>query len=154
MDGQQERNVRVVLDFIRLIDEHKNSEAFKLVAEDVVVYVGGEPQPKDKAYWVVAENAYTEGFSNGKHAIEHVATQGNLVSVHCVYTATHTGGFMGIPATGKQIRIVLMLWARIVEDRIAEFWCVGDTLHLCWNQLGVIPAQVLGVVPAAPPHAT
>ena len=54
-----------------------------------------------------------------------------------------TGGLLGIPPTGKQVRIGGISIFRLTEGKIAEHWEQLDRLALM-QQLGVIPA------PAAP----
>ncbi len=51
---------------------------------------------------------------------------------------THRGPFMGIPPTGKTVRIDLIDIVRVEDGRIAEHWNVVDQLGLM-RQLGAIP---------------
>ncbi len=55
-------------------------------------------------------------------------------------SARHVGEFGGIEATGNQIRVDLMAFARVEDGRIAEWWEVADVLGLL-EQLGVSPLQ-------------
>ena len=51
---------------------------------------------------------------------------------------THTGDWMGIPATGKEIVMTGNNVFRIANGKIAECWAESDALGLM-QQLGVIP---------------
>ena len=55
------------------------------------------------------------------------------------FNGTHTGNFMGVPATGKQIAIEAIDILRLVDSKVVEHWGVMDTFGLM-QQLGVIPA--------------
>src|SRR5262245_27571194 len=47
---------------------------------------------------------------------------GDRVAYQALFTGTHSGEFLGIPASGKRITIpVLEVW-RIADDKIVEHW--------------------------------
>ena len=52
------------------------------------------------------------------------------------FTATPTGGFMGMPATGKPGEFRVIDIYRRAGDKLAENWIFIDLLHF-WNQQGV-----------------
>ncbi|OED50252.1 polyketide cyclase [Rhodobacteraceae bacterium (ex Bugula neritina AB1)] len=52
------------------------------------------------------------------------------------FTARHTGGFMGMPATGKTGEFRVIDIYRRHEDKLAENWIFIDLLHF-WHQQGV-----------------
>ena len=52
--------------------------------------------------------------------------------------ATHSGEFMGIPATGKRITIRYMDFWKVVDGRIADNWVMVDFPYVM-QQLGVDP---------------
>ena len=49
--------------------------------------------------------------------------------------ATHSGEFMGIPATGKRIEIRYMDFWKVVDGKIADNWVMVDFPHVL-SQLG------------------
>jgi steroid delta-isomerase-like uncharacterized protein len=51
---------------------------------------------------------------------------------------THTQEVMGIPPTGESVRVAAISVQRIANGKIAEHWCVWDTLGML-QQLGVAP---------------
>lgn len=53
-------------------------------------------------------------------------------------TGTHSGEFMGVPATGKKIKATGMAMHRIENGKIVEAWNNWDALGLL-TQLGAIP---------------
>ena len=53
-------------------------------------------------------------------------------------TGTHTGDFMGIAATGTQVKFPGMYMVRIKEGKIVEHWGEEDGVSLL-TQLGAMP---------------
>lgn len=52
------------------------------------------------------------------------------------FTAEFTGGFMGMPATGKRVEFRVIDFYRRDGNKLAENWIFIDLLHL-WAQQGV-----------------
>ncbi len=52
--------------------------------------------------------------------------------------ATHSGDFMGIPATGKRVEIRYMDFWKVVDGKIADNWVMVDFPHVM-QQLGHDP---------------
>jgi steroid delta-isomerase-like uncharacterized protein len=51
-----------------------------------------------------------------------VVADGDRVARHAVFTATHTGEFFGVPASGRRVSIPsLEIW-RVADGRIVEHW--------------------------------
>jgi predicted ester cyclase len=69
-------------------------------------------------------------------SMEDLIVEGDKIAVRSVMTGTHQGNLMGIPATGKQVTVPLMMIYRIDDGKIAEFWINADTLGLL-QQLGM-----------------
>ncbi len=69
---------------------------------------------------------------------EDMIAEGDKVVVRSTFRGTHKGDLMGIPPTGKQVTMPLILIYRIADDKIVEHWMQADALGLL-QQLGVIP---------------
>ena len=54
-------------------------------------------------------------------------------------TAKHTGDFLGIPATNKDIKVQVLEVVRIANNQIKEHWGGVDTFTMM-QQLGVVPS--------------
>ncbi|WP_238574875.1 ester cyclase [Streptomyces inhibens] len=64
---------------------------------------------------------------------------GDRVVGRFVCRGTHTGPFLGIPATGRSIEMrSIDIW-RVADGMFAEHWDELNTLEL-FQQLGVVPA--------------
>jgi steroid delta-isomerase-like uncharacterized protein len=93
------------------------------------------------AEWLTMSNA---AFPDARYRIESIAATGDEVVVRVRFTGTHRGEFLGIPATGRKVDVLLMDWVRIgPTDRVAEHWGAMQESKLM-SQLGV-PQQVTSI---------
>lgn len=81
-----------------------------------------------------------EGFPGYTLDIDMMIAEGDLVSVIGRFGGTHTGPFMGIPATGKTVSDVpLHITYRIADGKIADHWMLMDNASFM-QQLGLTPS--------------
>lgn len=62
-----------------------------------------------------------------------IVAEGDMVAVNATFKGTHKGLFAGIEPTGKTISIGAMIFYRVSNGRIAQFW-MFDMLS-CIDQL-------------------
>jgi predicted ester cyclase len=84
-----------------------------------------------------------KGLSNAKFEIHDVVAEGDLVAVRLDSTATQSGEFMGMPATGKTYTIEELHLFRVDGGRVAEHWHQLDAMGMM-KQLGVMPGPKPG----------
>ena len=82
---------------------------------------------------------YEAAFPSYQLIAEDMIAEGDKVVVRSTFRGTHKGDLMGIPPTGKQVTMPLILIYRIADDKIVEHWMQADALGLL-QQLGAIPA--------------
>jgi steroid delta-isomerase-like uncharacterized protein len=104
---------------------------------DFVEHVGGVDQGREDAKQFLA--AMIAAMPDMWASIEDMIAAGDKVVVRFTMTGTQHGEFMGIPATGKAMRITAMSILRVVHGKIAEHWAEADWLGMM-QQLGAIPA--------------
>lgn len=75
----------------------------------------------------------------GTHVVEDLIAEGDRVAARITADGTHEGELLGIPRTGKQIRMTGMTIWRIADGKIVEHWSEMNVLDLM-RQLGAIPA--------------
>jgi predicted ester cyclase len=88
-----------------------------------------------------ARQAFVQGlnaFSNFHHEIEDQYADGDTVVSRIVGYGKHTGDFLGIPPTGKDVRMEGIAIHRIAGGKIVEHWAQIDAAGLL-IQLGAIP---------------
>jgi len=70
--------------------------------------------------------------------VEDEIGEGDRVAVRWTMRGTHKGEFMGMAATGRQVRVEGIHFWRVAGDKIVEVWVNRDNLGMM-QQLGVIP---------------
>ncbi len=63
-------------------------------------------------------------------------TEGDIAALRATIHGTHLGTFAGVPATGRVIKAPVMLFYRVADGRIAQFWMQLD--------IPTIMAQITG----------
>lgn len=71
-------------------------------------------------------------------AIERMVGEGELVTFHLLMSGTHQGTFLGVPATGKQMKTIAIDIARFEDGKVVEQWGVTDLLAVM-QQIGALP---------------
>ena len=80
----------------------------------------------------------TSGVSDLKITLEDIVAEGDKVVVRWKGSSKHTGEFIGMPATGKQLSMTGISIARIEGSKIAEEWGEMDMMGLM-QQIGAFP---------------
>ena len=109
----------------------------ELLSSDIIYHFNSSPEP------VVGLEANKEfnaglfqGFPNIKQTIKDVVAEENKVVYRSTIRGTHTGEFLGVPPTGKSVKINDFTLLRISNGRIVEWWYECNLLELM-KQLGL-----------------
>ena len=82
--------------------------------------------------------AFEAAFPGYGMIVEDMIAEGDKVVVRGAMHGTHKGDLMGIPPTGKQVTMPVIIIYRIADGKIVEHWMIADQLGLM-QQLGVFP---------------
>lgn len=82
--------------------------------------------------------AMRAGFPDLVFSTEEQIAEGDKVASRFEWTGTHRGEFLGIPATGRFVRVWGIVIDRLEAGRIKDTRIIMDTLGLM-AQLGVFP---------------
>ncbi|HEX5809492.1 MAG TPA: ester cyclase [Anaerolineales bacterium] len=83
--------------------------------------------------------AAEEGFPKYDMVADHIIAEDDMVSVVGRFSGTHTGPFMGIPATGKSFSDVpIHITYQVEGGKIVDHWMLVDNAALM-QQLGLVP---------------
>ncbi len=77
-------------------------------------------------------------FSDFRHQVIDQIAEGDRVVTRMAASGRHTGEFLGIPATGKEVTMTGIAVHRIADGKIAEHWSEVDGFGL-FQQLGAFP---------------
>ena len=131
--GDPETNKAIVQ---RMIDEVMNQQNLAVVDElfaaDYLMHNPAWPMevkgPEGFKQWTgMMLEPY---FSDSEVAVNDIIAEGDKVAVHWTWTGTHTGEFMGIPPTGRQIAITGTSIHRFADGEFVESWVSYDTLGM------------------------
>jgi steroid delta-isomerase-like uncharacterized protein len=98
---------------------------------------GGEADVADLKAFVTEVH---EGFEDYRMETEFMFAADDRVVTGFRNSGTHTGEFMGIPATEKYGETPGIMVHRYEGDKIAEGWAIWDTMGM-FQQLGVVPEE-------------
>lgn len=136
----QEQNATVVRRFVdEVITQGDLDSAAQFVWEDVVeqVPLPGQGPGLDGLKDIL--RAMRSAFPDLVFSIQEQIAQDDKVASRFEWTGTHRQEFMGVPATGRQVRVWGIVIDRLEEGRIKDTRIIMDTLGLMM-QLGAIPS--------------
>lgn len=128
----------------KLWNERQLNLADELIAADCVTHqlrsgeevTGAARGPEEIKQHI---RQWLAGFPDLRFAVEDIICDGDLVVSRSVMKGTHTGSWLGLDPSGKEVSVRMMVIQRIAEGRIAEDWVLVESLGL-WQQLGLLPA--------------
>jgi steroid delta-isomerase-like uncharacterized protein len=118
-----------------VINEGKVDVLDTAYAPEIVLHTVPEIKgiAKSKAYYA----NFVTGFSNRKFIVKEIFASGDKLTKYWQFKGTHTGDFMGIPATGKTIDVEGCTIARMVNGKIVEERDFMDNMDFM-KQLGLL----------------
>ena len=81
--------------------------------------------------------AYYAAMKDFTHLILDQIAEGDVVVDRIGYQATHSGTFMGVPASGQRVHYTGIDWVQFRDTKIAARWGVGDSAGLRRQLLGL-----------------
>ena len=133
-----EENKAIVRRYQEIYNSNHLDDLLEVVSEDLLTprIMPGIPSGIEGAK--TAHQIMLTGFPDYQTLIEDLIAEDDKVVARIRMTGTHTGNFMGIPPTGKQIEFTGIYIARIANGKIVEHWGEEDGVGLL-TQLGVMP---------------
>jgi C-1 hydroxylase len=84
---------------------------------------------------------FLDAFPDLRMELHSVVAEGELVATRMTMNATHTGSYLGLPPTGREVSCTLMGQLRIVDGEVVEHWGVADALAIL-VQIGMMPGEM------------
>lgn len=101
------------------------------MADDFVINLAGVPGPRyGKEVWREGVEVALAAFPDLRAEVKDCFGAGDRVAVRLVFHGTHTGEFLGVPATGRTVSYDSTELYRVVDDRIVEEWICSDLAGL------------------------
>ena len=133
-------NAEIFKSYLREVWENGNIGAIgdyigpDFVNHDPVPYIS--PDRDGEAALV---GMFLGSFSGLKTNVEEAVPEGDRLAVRWTATGTHTGKFIGIPPTGREVSMVGVEFLRFADGKIREVWINFDMAGLL-QQLGAVPS--------------
>ena len=108
----------------------------ELVAEDFVEHEVLPGMPSDREAPRQMIQMAGEAFSGFRMIVEDMMQEGSKVVARIRMVGTHTGEFMGVPASGNKIDVAAIDILEFRGDQIVGHWGVTDTAAMM-QQMGV-----------------
>ena len=117
--------------------EGKDETIAELLASDAVLTGTNGPQEKihGPQEFAAFANRIRSAFTDMDFVVEDVFGVDDKVVARWSATMTHSGHGLGVPATGKPVRITGISMVRIVNGKVAEGWDNWDRLAML-EQIG------------------
>ena len=115
-----------------------NEMGEKILAPGFMAHFPGQPAMDVEGYKQLGA-MFRAGFSGMKHTLESLIAEGEWVAARGTVTASHSGEFQGVPASGKPVKLTFVTFDRVVDGKLAERYVELDALGLMM-QIGGIPA--------------
>ena len=101
------------------------------LAPDFVINLAELPEPlHGRETWRQGVEVMRSGFPDITVHIEDVLAAHDKVALRMRFHGTHSGEFLGFPATGRTIEYISHEFYRIADGLIAEEWICSDTATL------------------------
>ena len=130
-----EKNVALINQVMELINARNLDEAFELYALDYIYHGPGgqELRGRDgiKGLWEL----FLSAFPDLTASVDETISEGDRVALRWAVSGTHTGEFLGIPASNKSITLPITEVFRMGNGKLQEAWDQYDRLHLM-EQIG------------------
>ena len=132
-------NLEVVGSFIEEFKNKANHEIVdELMSPDFVHHLTDPRLPEGREGIKTLGQVIVAGFPDVHASVQELLADGDMVIERTQTSATHTGEFNGIPATGRQVGWTEIHIYRLESGKIVEQWSEIDLLGLL-VQLGAIP---------------
>ena len=109
----------------------------KQLVEDYFKAISGQQKTEERIDQFVSDPNLKEhirlaesGFPGYLLVAHQMVAEGDMVAVRGTVQGTHKGTIAGIEPTGKQISAEVMLFYRVADNRIAQFWMQPDMSSL------------------------
>ncbi|MEO8666511.1 MAG: ester cyclase [Ignavibacteria bacterium] len=130
-----ENNKTIVKNFYDEVINEKKIESIEKYLTDDFIHNGEKRGIEGQKE---AVKIFLTAFSNLVNTIEIFLGESDLVCVHESWIGKHTGDFMGVAPTNKQINWTSTAILKIRDNKISQTWDENDFLGL-FQQMGKYP---------------
>ena len=128
-------NKEVVRRFNIEVIQNGNEDEFRaMMAPDFINHAAPEGIPNGpESMWNTFQNILRPALSDLTVTIHDQVAEGDKVTTRKTISGVHTGTFLGIPATGREIAISVIDMVRVQDGRYAEHWGLNTLSNVLAN---------------------
>ncbi len=134
-----EANKALVREFFAIIDRGDITALDGVLAPDFRLHLAGMPGPLDRAAATGMLAGLLAGMPGVRHQLHDLVAEGERVAVRLEAVGTHGGDFLGVPASGRPLRVAAINLFRVQDGRLTDQWLQLDALGAL-QQIGAMPA--------------
>jgi steroid delta-isomerase-like uncharacterized protein len=123
-------NIELVRTGFQTFNGGDADECLALASPDLIINLAEVPEPLGRDVWRQGFEMLKNAFPDLQAHIEDIFAAQDKVAVRVRFRGTHSGEFLGIPATGRSIEYVSHEFYRIADGLIAEEWICSDMATL------------------------
>jgi steroid delta-isomerase-like uncharacterized protein len=124
-------NVELARAGFQAFNERDADGCMALAAPDLIINLAEIPEPQHgREVWRQGFEMMKRAFPDLQAHIEDIFAAQDKVAVRLRFRGTHSGDFLGFPATGRTIEYVSHEFYRIADGLIAEEWICSDMATL------------------------
>lgn len=127
--------------FLEAMNENRPELYDELIDQDYVNHDMPAPRPGIEGFKIVTQ-MFKAAFADFQVILAEELAEGDRVATRGYFTGTHAGEFMGVPATGKAIKVAFIDIWRIENGKAKENWVQMDMVGLM-QQIGAMPAPAV-----------
>ncbi len=130
-----EKNIAVLNRVMDLINERRLDEAFELYDAEYIYHGPGGQELRGRDGIRGLWELFLSAFPDLVASVDELICEGDKVAGRWRVTGTHTGEFLGIPASNRSMTLPITEVFRIENGILREAWDQYDRLHLL-EQIG------------------
>jgi predicted ester cyclase len=126
-----EENKAIAIQITKAHTPGTASKLHEVLSPDFIWHIAGPPpRTLNREEYIQGVEMGMQCLSHQEITIEDVIAEGEKVVLRVKIRGTHTGTFLGVAPTGKQVEFTNIFIRRIVDGKIAEEWQSPDMLSL------------------------
>ncbi|MVM32575.1 hypothetical protein GO755_21220 [Spirosoma sp. HMF4905] len=138
MKTTPEQNKMMSAAFFAAYSSHNIDKDLTLLAPDFKLWWNSESVAHGAGTYKMIGETYLKAFPDVTWTPVIQIAEGDKVASYCLFSGTHTGELMGIPASNRKMNTQGFVIDRYKDGKIAERIQIGDDLSVL-QQIGAIP---------------
>jgi predicted ester cyclase len=132
--------VEVALGVARVFGELDEDAAHRYIAPDFIDHEASPGVATGPEGYLSTARYMRSAFSDARWQADDFVAAGDKFAVRVTFSGVHTGDFLGIAPTGKQVTVQHLHFYRVQDGKAAEHWGARDELSLL-RQIGLFTPE-------------